>query len=74
MEIKHSIWFAAGPEVQRALLSLSDGAFRLYFYLCLNASRRTGRISLSYADLAHTLERSRRSISSHFDQLRHQGN
>lgn len=73
MEIKHSNWFAAGPEIQRALLSLSDGAFRLYVYLCLNASRRTGRISMSYADLAQTLERSRRSISSHFDELRHQG-
>lgn len=73
MEIKHMNWFAAGTEVQRALLLLSDGAFRLYFYLCLNASRRTGRISIRYADLAHTLERSRRSISSHFDELRHQG-
>jgi hypothetical protein len=73
MEIKHSNWFAAGTEVQQALLSLSDGAFRLYFYLCLNASRRTGRISVSYADLAHTLERSRRSISSHFAELRHRG-
>jgi hypothetical protein len=73
MELKHSNWFAAGPEVQRALLSLSDGAFRLYFYLCLNASRRTGRISISYADLANTLERSRRSISSHFNELRRQG-
>jgi hypothetical protein len=28
---------------------------------------------MSFADLAHTLERSRRSISSHFDELRHQG-
>lgn len=73
MEIKHSNWFASGPEIQRALISLSDGAFRLYFYLCLNASRRTGRISMSYADLAHTLERSRRSISSHFDELRCRG-
>jgi hypothetical protein len=73
MEIKHSNWFAAGPEIQRALMSLSDGAFRLYFYLCLNASRRTGRISMSYCDLAATLERSRRSISSHFDELRHRG-
>jgi hypothetical protein len=73
MEIKHSNWFAVGPEVRRAMLSLSDGAFRLYFYLCLNARRRTGRISISYADLANALERSRRSISSHFDELRRHG-
>jgi len=42
MEIKHSNWFAAGQEVQRALLLLSDGAFRLYFYLCFTANRSTG--------------------------------
>jgi hypothetical protein len=39
MEIKHSNWFAAGPEIQRALLSLSDGAFRLYFYLLAQIER-----------------------------------
>lgn len=73
MEIKHSNWFAAGPEIQRALLSLSDGAFRLYFYLCLNASRRTGKVSMRYAEIAQALKRSRRSISSHFDELRNEG-
>lgn len=72
MEIKHSNWFAAGPEVQQALILLSDGAFRLYFYICLNASRKSGRISVSYSALAHTLGRSRRSIASHFDELRRQ--
>ena len=42
----------------------------MYFYICLNASRRTGRISISYVDLAKRLGRSRRSIASHFDELR----
>lgn len=73
MEIKHSKWFAAGPEVQRALLLLSDGAFRLFLYICLNAGRSTGRLSMSYFDLANRLGRSRRSIASHFDELRRQG-
>ena len=73
IEIKHSNWFAAGPETKNALTLLSDGAFRLYFYICLNASRRTGRISISYLDLANRLGRSRRSIASHFDELRRQG-
>ncbi|QHN03481.1 hypothetical protein FTO74_08960 [Granulicella sp. WH15] len=73
MEIKNSNWFAAGPEIQKALLLLSDGAFRLYFYICLNASRKTGRISISYLDLATRLGRSRRSIASHFNELRQQG-
>jgi hypothetical protein len=73
MEIKHSNWFAAGPEVQRALLLVSDGAFRLYFHLCLNASRKSGVISMSYSDIAHALGRSRRSITSDFEVLRRQG-
>ena len=45
-KLKHpSGWFAAGREVSRALGLLSDGAFRLYIYLCLNADRRTGQMS-----------------------------
>lgn len=73
MEIKHANWFAAGPEVQRALILLSDGAFRLYFYICLNASRKSGRISVSYSVLSRALGRSRRSVASHFDELRQLG-
>jgi hypothetical protein len=73
MHIKQSTWLAAGPEVQQALILLSDGAFRLYFYICLNASRKSGRISVSYSALAHTLGRSRRSIATHFDELKRQG-
>lgn len=70
MKIKQQGWFAAGPEVRNALLILSDGGFRLYFYLCLNASRATGRSRASYAELARDLARSRRSIASYFDELR----
>lgn len=69
MEIKQSNWFAAGPEVQQALLLLTDGAFRLYFYICLNASRRTGRMYVSYNELALSIGRSRRSIGSHLEEL-----
>lgn len=70
MNIKQPGWYAAGPEMQRAVILLSDGGFRLYFYLCVNASRRTGRIRISYGELARALMRSRRSIASHFDELR----
>jgi biotin operon repressor len=69
MDIKGATWFAAGPEIQRALRRLSDGAFRLYFYICLNASRKSGRISISYSILAQSLGRSRRSIASHVKEL-----
>jgi hypothetical protein len=40
-------WFAAGVEVQRALELLSDGAFKVFVYICLNAER----IPESYAPL-----------------------
>ena len=70
MRIKQTGWFAAGPEVLNALQLLSDGGFRQYFYLCLNARRDTGRIRVSYAELAQILRRSRRSIACHFDELR----
>jgi len=73
VEIKQSKWFAAGPEVKQALLSLSDGAFRQYFYLCLNARRDTGCISINYKDLAGVLGKSRRSIVTHFEELRRLG-
>ena len=32
-------WFAAGHEVQHAALLLSDGAFKLFVWLCLHAER-----------------------------------
>ena len=73
MKVKHSNWFAAGPEVSRALMLLSDGAFRLYFYLCLRAGRDDGSVAVSYFDVAHALGRSRRSIATYFDELRLQG-
>ena len=35
-------WFAAGVEVQQALEILTDGAFKVFMHLCLNAERKTG--------------------------------
>ena len=35
-------WFAAGWEFAQAIPLLSDGAFKLYVYVCLRADRRTG--------------------------------
>ena len=46
MKLKHAHgWFAAGPEMARAMALLSDGAFKLFVYLCLQADRETGRMS-----------------------------
>jgi len=70
MKIKQSSWFAASGEVQKALFLLSDGGFRLYFQLCLDADRRTGRVFLDYGELATKLKRSRGYIGKHFNELR----
>ena len=70
MKLKHpNRWFAAGPEVGRALECLSDGSFRLYLYLCLHASRDSGCLTVNESDLARTLHKSRRSIITYFEEL-----
>lgn len=73
MQIKHSSWFAAGPEVSRALALLSDGAFRLFMFLCLNADRKSGSISISYTSASELLKTSKRSITTYFGELRGHG-
>ena len=72
-KLKHpSGWFAAGREVLRALGLLSDGAFRLFIYLCLNAERRTGQTRITHGDLAKAVGRSRRSIIIYLEELQRQ--
>jgi hypothetical protein len=73
MKVKSQSWFAAGPEVSRALIVLSDGAFRLYFYLCIQAQRSSGSLAVNYAEVASVLSRSRRSITTYFEELRVHG-
>lgn len=73
MKLKYSnSWFAAGPEVARALQCLSDGGFRLYLYLCLQARRDNGCLTVNHRDLARALHRSRRSILTYLEELRQQ--
>lgn len=73
MKLKHSNgWFAAGSEVARALQCLSDGGFRLYLYLCLQARRDNGCLTVNHRDLARALHRSRRSILTYLEELRQQ--
>ena len=42
-------WFAAGREVAQAMTLLSDGAFKFYLHLCLQADRHTARVVLNTA-------------------------
>jgi biotin operon repressor len=66
-------WFAAGTMMSQALSHLSDGAFKLFVYLCLHASRQSGSLSLSQAGLASALGKSRRSIGLYLTELEQKG-
>lgn len=48
-------WFAAGREVAQAMTLLSDGAFKLYLHLCLQADRHTARVVVNPASCVQAL-------------------
>jgi hypothetical protein len=64
-------WFVAGVSFRQALLTLSDGAFKLFAYLCLEADRRTGRFETGHAELAKAIGKSRRIVGKYIDELEH---
>jgi hypothetical protein len=66
-------WFAAGREVAQALVLLSDGAFKLYMHLCLEADRHTGRTRIESAALTRILRKDAASIEAGLDELQNQG-
>ena len=66
-------WFAAGDAFRKALALLSDGAFRLFVYLCLGADRRTGRLLATHRELAVALGKSKRAIGTYVAELEAEG-
>ena len=66
-------WFAAGFQFQRALTLLSDGAFKLFAHICLEADRGNGRFEASQTELARVLRKSRRVIGKYMTELQRQG-
>lgn len=62
-------WFAAGSNFRKALALLSDGGFRLFAYLCLEADRRTGRFQATQRELAAALGKSKRAIGTYLSEL-----
>jgi hypothetical protein len=62
-------WFAAGREVAQALAVLSDGAFKLYIHLCLQADRHTARARIELTGLARVLRKSAASIEADLGEL-----
>jgi len=62
-------WFAAGNSFRKALSLLSDGAFKMFFYICLEADRRTGRYEAVQKELAGALCKSRRIVGQYIREL-----
>lgn len=71
LTLKHPTgFFAAGNEMKDALTLLSDGAFKIYVYVCLHADRRTAQLRFRMAELAQATGHSTRSLTSYLDELR----
>lgn len=66
-------WFAAGREVDGALGLLSDGAFRVFMWLCLHADRSRGSVRATTPGLSRTLGRSKEQITAALDELFQKG-
>jgi hypothetical protein len=62
-------WFAAGDAFRKALALLSDGAFRLFAYLCIEADRRSGRLQATHKELSAALGKSKRAIGTYVAEL-----
>jgi hypothetical protein len=62
-------WFAAGREVAQALAVLSDGAFKLYIHLCLQADRHTARARIELSGLARVLRKTPDLIEADLGEL-----
>lgn len=62
-------WFAAGREVAQALSLLSDGAFKLFLWICLNADRRLGAMRIDHAETARVLTRTEAQIAESLHEL-----
>ena len=62
-------WFAAGQEMATALPMLSDAAFKLYVFLCLNVDRHSARMVWEALELANLLQRDRESVTNALEEL-----
>jgi len=70
LRIKESAgWFVVGEGFRHAVFLLSDGAFKLFAHLSLNADRRTGRFAATHKELAAALDKSKRIIGTYVAEL-----
>ena len=74
LKLKHpKNWFAAGLEVQQAMGILSDGAFKTFLYICLNARRDTGILRITQTDLARNLNKTQGTIRKNLREMESAG-
>lgn len=66
-------WFAAGAEMAHALELLSDGSFKVFTYLCLNANRHTGKMTVRSACRAAQLRMDAATVQAHLGELSNRG-
>jgi hypothetical protein len=66
-------WFAAGLEIQQAMEILSDGAFKTFLYICLNARRDTGILRITQTDLARNLKKANGTIRKNLQEMESAG-
>ncbi len=62
-------WFAAGASFRLALTLVSDGAFKLFALICVEANRKTGRFEATSEELAAALGKSIRIIERYVAEL-----
>lgn len=62
-------WFPAGDCVRRARSVLSDGAFKLYISISLDADASTGRFEATHKELATLLRKSKRIIGVYVHEI-----
>ena len=70
---RDSGWFAAGEGFERALERLSDGAFKVFAYVCLHAERSSGRMAFDRTELARSVGKSRSALGRCLRELVHKG-
>jgi hypothetical protein len=74
LELKRaSGWFAAGAEMLQAATLLSDGAFKLFVWICLHAERNSGRLQYTFTDLARVLRKTEDEIRASLNELHQAG-
>jgi hypothetical protein len=66
-------WFAAGMEVQQAIETLTDGAFKVFMHICLNAERKTGILHTTQVELARNLQKSHGAIRKYLVEMERVG-